>query len=117
MRAIPTKARLRDLLGLTTDAQLVEFFTPISASAVSQWGEDEPIPEKRWLWVLVKRPDLGRADGEENGDDVAGAAANAPRAQGVEVQASREEGGVVHAAHSLASQRESGGRRRPGDSR
>ncbi len=53
-----TKAQLRQALGFTTDAQLIEWFAPITASAISQWGEHEPIPERRWLFAQLKRPDL-----------------------------------------------------------
>lgn len=40
-----------------SDADLARWFG-ISQSAVSQWPEDAPIPERRALLVALKRPDL-----------------------------------------------------------
>lgn len=61
-----SKRRVRDLLGPdATDADVARFFG-ISASAVSQWPEDDAIPELRQLQAERKRPDLfgpsGRAE-------------------------------------------------------
>lgn len=52
-----TKASLRHALGFETDAQVAGFFG-ITPSAVSLWGEDEPIPELRQLQAQRRRPDL-----------------------------------------------------------
>lgn len=52
-----TKAALRSLLELETDAALADFFG-ISRSAVAQWPEDGPIPELRQLQAERARPDL-----------------------------------------------------------
>ncbi len=57
MNATITKAELRQALGFDTDAQLAGFYG-ISASAVSLWNEDGPIPELRRLQALQRRPDL-----------------------------------------------------------
>jgi hypothetical protein len=61
-----TKRRLRQLLEVDTDAAVAAFFG-ISGSAVSQWGDDDPIPLLRQLQAERKRPDLfvaARADNE-----------------------------------------------------
>lgn len=55
-----TKRALRTALGFTTDAEVAAFFE-ISAAAVSQWGEDAPIPELRRLQFELKRPAPGAA--------------------------------------------------------
>lgn len=53
-----TKRQVREALGFTTDTEVAEFFG-VSISAVSQWGgDDSPIPEKRLLQLLRRRPDL-----------------------------------------------------------
>jgi len=53
-----TKAQLRERLGAeTTDADIARFFS-VSTSAIAQWPEDRPIPEKRALQARLKRPDL-----------------------------------------------------------
>lgn len=52
-----TKRLLRQALGVETDASLAKFFR-VSASAVSQWPEDGPIPEIRQLQLEKWRPDL-----------------------------------------------------------
>lgn len=52
-----TKRELRAALGVDTDAEVVAFYE-ISASAVSQWPEDEPIPELRQLQAMTRRPEL-----------------------------------------------------------
>lgn len=61
MNAPLSKSKLRAALGFTTDAQLVEWFAPISAAAISQWKDHAPIPEARWLFAQLKRPDLFQA--------------------------------------------------------
>lgn len=64
-----TKRQLREGLGGATDADISRFFG-ISAAAVSQWGEDEAIPERRALAAALKLPDVfGRlADTAANDD-------------------------------------------------
>ena len=52
-----TKRQLRDALNAETDTVLADFFG-ITLSAVSQWSEDEPIPERRMLQVALRRPDI-----------------------------------------------------------
>lgn len=53
-----TKRRLRAALGENvTDAEISRFFG-ISQAAVSQWKEDDDIPERRALAAAFKRPDL-----------------------------------------------------------
>ncbi len=56
MNATITKAELRKTLGFDTDAQLAEFFD-ITASAISLWKEDGPVPELRRLQAQQRRPD------------------------------------------------------------
>lgn len=52
-----TKRELRQALCMDTDAEVADFFQ-ISASAVSQWGMDQAIPELRQLQAERIRPDL-----------------------------------------------------------
>lgn len=52
-----SKSHLREALGFSTDAEVAAFFD-ISASAVSQWADDNPIPRLRQLEAIQKRPDL-----------------------------------------------------------
>ncbi|MEO6103126.1 MAG: hypothetical protein ABIP44_05740 [Pseudoxanthomonas sp.] len=52
-----TKKSFKNALGIGTDAEVASFFQ-ISAAAVSQWGEEDPIPEKRQLQATLRRPDL-----------------------------------------------------------
>lgn len=52
-----SKKVARELLGFTVDARLADFFD-ISESAVSQWADDEPIPQLRQLQLRARRPDL-----------------------------------------------------------
>lgn len=52
-----TKRQLRERLNVETEAAIAGFFG-ISASAVSQWDEDAPIPYLRQLEAERKRPDL-----------------------------------------------------------
>lgn len=51
-----TKAQLRERLGLT-DSQLADLFG-ITRSAVSQWPDEEPIPQPRQWQLRVLRPEL-----------------------------------------------------------
>jgi hypothetical protein len=46
-----SKRELRAALGVETDAEVAAFYD-ISPAAVSQWGEDAPIPELRQLQAL-----------------------------------------------------------------
>jgi hypothetical protein len=48
-----TKTQLKAALGVKHDAEVAAFFG-ISASAVSQWPDDEPIPELRQLQAEKK---------------------------------------------------------------
>lgn len=52
-----TKDQLRARLQVRTDSEIAAFFG-ISPSAVSQWKDDQPIPELRQLQAERKRPDL-----------------------------------------------------------
>lgn len=52
-----TKRVVRQKLEADTDAEVARFFG-ISAAAVSQWPEDQAIPELRQLQAERKRPDL-----------------------------------------------------------
>ncbi|HLU91598.1 MAG TPA: hypothetical protein VKZ46_03345 [Pedomonas sp.] len=65
-----TKRQLRAALGDgVTDAEISRFFG-ISQAAVSQWKEDDDIPERRALVAVLKRPDLfGRIADEAANDD------------------------------------------------
>jgi hypothetical protein len=51
-----SKQELRAALGVETDAEVAAFFD-ISPAAVSQWGEDAPIPELRQLQAAQREPD------------------------------------------------------------
>ncbi|MGE7137914.1 hypothetical protein ACQKIE_09835 [Luteibacter sp. NPDC031894] len=52
-----TKRNVRQALGFRFDIELARFFR-VSKGAVSQWAEDEPIPEVRQWQAKAKRPDL-----------------------------------------------------------
>lgn len=52
-----TKTQFRKALGDCSDAEIARFFG-ITQAAVSQWKEDQPIPELRWLQAGRLRPDL-----------------------------------------------------------
>ena len=52
-----TKREVRDALGFTMDKELADFFG-VGKAAVSQWGEDEPLPEVRQWQARALRPDL-----------------------------------------------------------
>lgn len=52
-----TKRAVASALGLQTDADLARYFD-VTRSAVTQWGDDEPIPEMRQLQLRLRRPDL-----------------------------------------------------------
>ena len=52
-----TKAEFRQAMKFETDAEIAGFFG-ITASAVSLWKEDGPIPELRQLQAQRRRPDL-----------------------------------------------------------
>jgi hypothetical protein len=51
-----SKRELRAALGVETDAEVAAFYD-ISPAAVSQWGEDAPIPELRQLQAGQREPD------------------------------------------------------------
>ncbi|MDC7806402.1 hypothetical protein PQS31_06135 [Luteimonas sp BLCC-B24] len=89
-----TKRQVRDALGQNTDASVARFFE-ISTAAVAQWELDRPIPARRVLQAVVKRPDLFGAIAEpaanddvgpakEDGDRCAGTGADVEGAQGAE---------------------------------
>jgi hypothetical protein len=67
-----TKRQLRTALGdPANDAEISRFFG-ISQAAVSQWGEDDPIPERRALAAVFKRPDIfGHLVAQPANDDTA----------------------------------------------
>lgn len=67
-----TKKQIRTALGdPASDAEISRFFG-ISQAAVSQWAEDDPIPERRALAAVFKRPDLfGRFAAPPANDDTA----------------------------------------------
>ncbi|SEO63958.1 DNA-binding transcriptional regulator Cro [Luteibacter sp. UNC138MFCol5.1] len=52
-----TKSAVRSALGFTKDIQLAEFFG-VGKAAVSNWPEDELLPEARQWQARAKRPDL-----------------------------------------------------------
>lgn len=52
-----TKRSVRDALGFELDRQLAEFFG-VGKAAVSNWAEDEPLPEVRQWQARALRPDL-----------------------------------------------------------
>lgn len=64
-----TKIELRDRLGFTQDAELADFFG-ISASAVSQWGDEVPVPKLRQFEAERRRPSaFDDQFQEKHGDD------------------------------------------------
>ena len=56
-----TKRNAKVRLGFDTDAELAAFFN-VTAQAVSQWPDDEPIPRLRQLEAALMRPDLFAAE-------------------------------------------------------
>jgi hypothetical protein len=59
-----TKSAVRSALGFTKDRQLAEFFG-VGKGAVSNWGEDDLLPEVRQWQAKALRPDLfGDATGQ-----------------------------------------------------
>lgn len=50
-----TKLRLMAVLGFETQTELADYFG-ISLSAISQWPDDEPIPELRELQARQRDP-------------------------------------------------------------
>lgn len=50
-----TKRIARDRLGIKKDAELADFFG-ITPGAVSQWGDDDALPELRQTQLLLRRP-------------------------------------------------------------
>lgn len=69
-----TKALAKQLLGLSTDAELARLLGP-TKQAVCRWGENDPLPEGRQWQLRALRPDLF-----VTGDDVAGQPAEARHA-------------------------------------
>lgn len=99
-----SKRTLRSRLGFTTDAEVARFFR-ISASAVSQWADDDPLPELRQLQVERKRPDIFDATGacldEEDGDGISDATSCVESAHGRETEVAAG-GEIVHVANAPA---------------
>lgn len=54
-----TKAAVKKLLGLESDAELARFFD-LSRGAVFHWPNDEPIPDSRQWELKARRPELFR---------------------------------------------------------
>lgn len=52
-----TKREVRAALGFTLDKELAEFFG-VGKAAVSNWPEDEPLPEVRQWQACALRPDI-----------------------------------------------------------
>lgn len=52
-----TKRNVREALGFTLDRQLAEFFG-VGKAAVSQWADDQPLPEGRQWQARALRPDI-----------------------------------------------------------
>jgi len=52
-----TKASVKTLLGLESDAELARFFN-VSRGAVFHWPEDSPIPDSRQWELKARRPEL-----------------------------------------------------------
>lgn len=52
-----TKRAVREALGFTRDRQLAEFFG-VGKAAVSNWPEDEALPEVRQWQAKALRPDV-----------------------------------------------------------
>lgn len=63
-----TRRSAREALG-TNDAGLARFFG-VSPSAVSQWGEDDPLPIARQWQARAKRPDIFGPPGQMPPDDI-----------------------------------------------
>ncbi|MDG9939670.1 hypothetical protein N7670_09830 [Stenotrophomonas maltophilia] len=62
-----TKASVKKLLGLESDAELARFFE-VSRGAVFHWPEDEAIPESRQWELKARRPELFRRRRTERPD-------------------------------------------------
>lgn len=54
-----TKAAVKKLLGLESDAELARFFD-LSRGAVFHWPNDQPIPDSRQWELKARRPELFR---------------------------------------------------------
>lgn len=50
-----TKSQLMTALGFETQAELAGYFG-LTASAISQWADDEPVPELRELQARQRTP-------------------------------------------------------------
>jgi hypothetical protein len=55
-----TKSKVKQALGLKTDTELARFFN-VCNQAVSQWGEQKPIPVRRQLELRLSHPKLFKA--------------------------------------------------------
>jgi len=100
-----TKRQVRDALGQTTDASVARFFG-VSTAAVAQWSLDAPIPARRALQAVVKRPDLFGALTEAAANDDVGPGAeehgNGVSRAGVDVKGPQGGKCQVHGAASSA---------------
>lgn len=52
-----TKPKLKELLGLRTDAEVARFFGT-TKQAVYNWGDVQPVPEGRQWQAHALRPDV-----------------------------------------------------------
>lgn len=59
-----TKRNVREALGFTMDRQLAEFFG-VGKAAVSNWNEDDELPEVRQWQARALRPDVFGAEPEQ----------------------------------------------------
>ena len=55
-----TKSKVKEALGLKTDSELAAHFN-VCNQAVSQWGNDRPIPIRRQLELRISHPKLFKA--------------------------------------------------------
>lgn len=100
-----TKRQVRDALGQGSDASVARFFE-ISTAAVAQWGLDAPIPARRALQAVVKRPDLFGALKEPAANDDVGPGAeedgHGVADANVDVESAKGGESKVHGAASSA---------------
>lgn len=100
-----TKRQVRDALGQGSDASVARFFE-ISTAAVAQWGLDSPIPARRALQAVVKRPDLFGALSEPAANDDIGPGPEEDRDgvadSGVDVEGAQGAESKVHESASSA---------------
>lgn len=55
-----TKRNTKELIGVTTDVELADFFG-ITKQAVSRWPDDKPIPRLRFLELKEKLREQAKA--------------------------------------------------------